>query len=152
MNVAFVNPFISATVNMFKTMMALEVKPGVPRVKTEPFPTYDISGIIGLSGEAQGTIALSFPKIMALKLVSHMLGAEIKVVGDELADGVGELTNIVAGNAKVGLTEYKLSISLPNVVIGKDHMLRSPSGFPSIIVPFTSAMGSFAMEVSLKTK
>jgi chemotaxis protein CheX len=152
MDVSFVNPFIAATVNMFKTMMDLEVKAGAPRIKTEPFPTYDVSGIIGLSGEAQGTIALSFPKIMALKLVSQMLGAEIKVVGDELTDGIGELANIVAGNAKQGFTNCKLSISLPNVVIGKNHMLRAPSGLPSIVVPFTSKMGTFAMEVSLKTK
>jgi chemotaxis protein CheX len=152
MNVSFVNPFITATVNMFKTMINLDVKPGMPRVKTEPFPTYDISGIIGLSGEAQGTIALSFPKVMALRLVSQMLGTEIKVVGDELCDGVGELANIVAGNAKQGLANFKLSISLPNVVIGKNHMLRSPSGLPSIVVPFASTLGSFAMEVSLKTK
>jgi CheY-specific phosphatase CheX len=41
MDVSFVNPFIAATVNMFKTMMDLEVKAGAPRIKTEPFPTYD---------------------------------------------------------------------------------------------------------------
>jgi chemotaxis protein CheX len=152
MNVTYVNPFITSTIHMFKTMLNTDVKPGAARVKTEPFPTYDVSGIIGLSGDAQGSIALSFPKVLALKVVSLLLGQDVKVVGDELTDGIGELTNIVAGNAKQGLTNYKLSISLPNVVIGKNHVLRSPSGLPTIIVPFSSTLGNFAMEVSLKTE
>ena len=152
MDVSYVNPFISATVNVFKTMLSTEISPGKPQLKSFPHPTYDISGIIGLSGNAQGSIAISFPKILALKVVSKMLGTEIKVVGPELTDGIGELANIIAGNAKQGLTQYQLSISLPNVIIGKNHTIASQSGIPTIVVPFVSPLGEFAMEVSLRTK
>jgi chemotaxis protein CheX len=152
MNVSYVNPFITAMINVFKTMINVDIKPDKPKLKTVPHPTFDVSGIIGLSGNAQGNIAISFPKIMALKVVSKMLGMEIKVVGPELTDGIGELANIVAGNAKQDLAQYALSISLPNVVIGKDHILASQTGVPTILVPFHSPMGDFAMEVSLKTK
>jgi chemotaxis protein CheX len=152
MNVAYVNPFVSATMNMFKTMLNTDLKPGTPMIKKEPLPSYDISGVIGLSGEAQGSISLSFPKNVALKIVSSLLGAEIKIVGPELTDGIGELANIIAGNAKQFLVEYNLSISLPNVIIGKNHIIATPSGAPTIIVPFSCSFGDFAMEVSLKTK
>jgi chemotaxis protein CheX len=152
MNVAYVNPFISATMNMFKTMLNTDLKPGTPAIKKELSPAYDISGVIGLSGEAQGSIALSFPKSVALKIVSALIGMEIKIVGPELTDGIGELANIIAGNAKQDLTQFRLSISLPNVIIGKDHVIASPSGTPTIIVPFTCSFGNFAMEMSLKTK
>jgi chemotaxis protein CheX len=152
MDVSYINPFISATITTFKTMMNIEVKPDKPSLKTSPFPTYDISGIIGLSGNAQGNIAISFPKIIALKIVSKMVGADIKVIGPELADGIGELANIIAGNAKKDLIEYQLSISLPNVIIGKAHTIANQSGVPAIIVPFVCPLGNFAMEVSLKTK
>ncbi|HAJ80360.1 MAG TPA: chemotaxis protein CheX [Fibrobacteres bacterium] len=152
MNVAYVNPFISATMNMFKTMLNTDLKPGTPTIKKELLPAYDISGVIGLSGEAQGSIALSFPKIVALKIVSALIGTEIKIVGPELTDGIGELANIIAGNAKQDLSQFHLSISLPNVIIGKDHVIASPSGTPTIIVPFSCVFGNFAMEMSLKTK
>ena len=151
MNVAYVNPFITSTINTFKTMLNLDVKPGSITVKKEPFPTYDISGIIGLSGDAQGSIAISFPKVMALKIVSTMVGSEIKVVGPELADGIGELANIITGSAKQHLTQYKLSISLPNVVIGKDHVLVSQRGVPTLIIPISCKPGVFALEVTLRT-
>lgn len=152
MNVAYINPFITSTMDTFKTMTGAQVRPGKPRAKTEPLPSYDVSGIIGLSGDAQGCIAISFPKIMALKVVSQLLGTAVKLVGPELIDGIGELANIIAGNAKQHLDGYNLSISLPNVVVGKDHILGGQSGIPTIVVPFGSDLGDFAMEVSLKTK
>jgi chemotaxis protein CheX len=152
MDVAYVNPFISSTIETFKTMMKIDVAPQKPELKREGGLLYDISGIIGLSGNAQGSISLSFPKIVALKAVSAMIGFEIKIVGPEITDGIGEIVNIIAGNAKQNLTQYNLAISLPNVIVGKDHSLSSPSGIGTIVVPFASAIGNFAMEISLKTK
>jgi len=151
MNVAFVNPFITSTIETFKTMVHSEAKPGKPMLKNDGVPVFDISGIIGLSGIAQGAIALSFPKIVALKTVSAMIGSEIKIVGPELTDGIGELVNIIAGNAKQYLTQYQLTISLPNVIVGRNHTVTPPSHTPSILVPFIGEVGEFVMEVSLKT-
>ena len=152
MDVSFINPFITATHETFKTMVNLELQTGAPMLKANASHTYDISGVIGLSGEAQGVISLSFPKALALKVVSSLLGTEIKIIGDEVTDGIGEIVNIVAGYAKQYLTEYKLSISLPNVVIGNNHQIAVPSGVPTIIVPLKCVMGEFAMEVALRTK
>lgn len=151
MDVSYVNPFITSTIATFKTMLNTDVKPGKPAIKQEPFPTYDVSGIIGLSGSAQGSIAISFPKHMALRVVSLLIGQEIKVVGPDLSDGIGEIANIIAGNAKQHLTGFSLSISLPNVVLGKSHSLSGQRGIPTLVIPFTSDMGEFAMEVALKT-
>jgi chemotaxis protein CheX len=150
MDVAYVNPFVSSTIETFKTMMKIDVVPQKPVLKKASGMSYDVSGIIGLSGTAQGSISLSFPKIVALKTVSAMIGQEIKIVGPDVTDGIGEIVNIIAGNAKQNLTKYSLNISLPNVIIGKDHSVTAPSGTPTIIVPFTSKIGDFAMEVTLK--
>ena len=151
MDVAYVNPFVTSTIDTFKTMLSLDVKPGQPQLQDKRNYSYDVSGIIGLSGEAQGSICMSFPKLMALKVVSKLVGTEIKIIGPEVADGIGELANIVAGNAKQHLPSFNLSISLPKVVIGAGHYVVSQKGVPTIVVPFVSAMGSFAMEISLRT-
>lgn len=152
MDVSYVNPFIRSTITTFKTMMGLDIKPGPPRLKKGEKPTHDVSGIIGLSGEAQGAIVLSFPKSVALKAVSKLVGSEIKIVGAEITDGIGELANIIAGYAKQELTKYNLAISLPNVVIGTNHEVSAPSGVQTIVVPFSCELGGFAMEVSLLTR
>ncbi len=113
MKVEYVNPFISSTVDTFSTMLNAKATAGKPFLKKEQQPSYDVSGVIGLSGNARGAIILSFPKAVALKVISVMIGTEIKIVGPEVTDGIGELANIVAGYAKQNLTNYGLTISLP---------------------------------------
>ncbi|MDD5673527.1 MAG: chemotaxis protein CheX [Chitinivibrionales bacterium] len=152
MNVAFINPFINATILLFKTMVHLDAFAGKPALKKQPFPAYDVSGIIGLSGDAQGSVAISFPRLVALKVVSAFLGSEIKIMGSEVVDGIGELANIIAGNAKQDLSQYNLSISLPQVVVGNDHVISGQTGIPAIIIPMTCSLGNFAIEISFKTK
>ncbi len=152
MDVSYVNPFIKATVETFKTMLNIDLNTGPPELKIDAKHRYDVSGVIGLSGEAQGIISVSFPKVLALKIVSTLLGEEIKIVGPELIDGIGELANIIAGNTKQYLTQFKLSISLPNVVVGSGHRIEVQSGVPTIIVPLKCKLGDFAIEVALKTR
>ncbi len=151
MKVEYVNPFISSTVETFKTMLQMDVKAGSPVLKPEPAPSHDVSGIIGLSGDAMGSIVVSFPKITALKIVSAFLGEEIKIVGPDLIDAIGELVNIIAGNAKKDLTDLNVDISLPNVIVGKGHKISSPKGATSFIIPFASEFGELALEVNMKT-
>jgi chemotaxis protein CheX len=81
-----------------------------------------------------------------------MLKAPIKETDPDLPDGIGEIANIIAGNAKKGLSRFNLSISLPNVIIGSDHTLSGVEGVPTILVPFSSGSGDFIMEISLKSK
>jgi len=152
MDVSFVNPFLKATNDTFKMMLNMEPVMEKPIVKNTSEHHYDVSGVIGLSGEAQGTIAISFSKITALKVASKMLGSELKIIGPELTDAIGEIANIIAGYAKQYLTQFKVSISLPNVVIGTRHELVSPTAAKTVVVPYKCEVGEFAVEVTLKTK
>jgi len=150
MDVSYVNPFINATLTWVKNMVGVEAKVMAPQLKKQPFPHYDISGIIGLSGGAAGSISLGFPMKSALAIVSQMIQAPIKEDDADLIDAIGEIANIIAGFAKRDLTHLNLSISLPNVILS-NHILAGLSGAPTIIVPYTCPLGDFSMEVSLKT-
>jgi chemotaxis protein CheX len=152
MEAQWINAFCTTTMNVFRTMFSIEAAPGKPHLKTEPFPTSDISGIIGFSGEAQGSIALSFPRDTALKVVSAMVGSPMTELNTEISDAIGELANIVAGNVKKEIPQFQLSISLPQVVVGMNHMISGQSSVPTIVVPFSTSFGAFAIEVSLKKK
>ncbi|NLE01523.1 MAG: chemotaxis protein CheX [Fibrobacter sp.] len=152
MDVSYINPFINATIDCFKTMITSHIEPLKPCLKKFPYALYDISGVIGLSGKAQGSISFGFSQENAVNIVSSMLKAEISDTDPDLPDAIGEIANIIAGNAKKELSRFKLSISLPNVIIGKKHSLGGEGGAPTILVPFTTTAGDFVMEVSLKTK
>src|SRR5690606_21185875 len=115
--VEHVNPFINATIETFKSMVNCEAKPGKVFLLKTGKVHFDVSGIIGLSGGARGTVALSFPRITALKVVTSFGGMKVLALDDIVTDAIGELANIVAGAAKKHLSQYKISISLPTVVV-----------------------------------
>jgi chemotaxis protein CheX len=147
MKVEYINSFIASLDRTFRTMLDCDVVRGQPALKLNLTPKHEISGVIGLSGKAVGTVVLSFSKDVAIQAASHMLMSEKTEINNEVLDAVGELTNMVAGAAKSQLVEYQLSVSLPNVITGSDHEVRFPSDVKPICVPFTTKWGSLALEV-----
>lgn len=146
-----VNPFILATMEMFKKMMLVEATPGKIALKKDARLSYDISGVIGLSGGARGTVALCFPKEVAVKTANKFMQSDYADLGEEVASAIGELANIVAGRAKQGLEQFKISISLPSVILGPAHRILEPKDALSFIIPFETELGKFELAVSLKS-
>ncbi|MBN2296265.1 MAG: chemotaxis protein CheX [Pirellulales bacterium] len=149
MKVEYINPFIKSIGNTFNTMLNCELKRGDIGYKPNTHPLYSVSGVIGLSGRAVGTVVLSLSKEVALKAATTMLLTEATEVNDEVLDAVGELTNIVAGGAKSELEEYQLAVSLPNVITGCNHEVHFPTNVRPICIPFDSNWGELSLEVGL---
>jgi chemotaxis protein CheX len=149
MKAEYINPFVNATVEAFDKMLGCQVHRGALTLKSGRGTNFDISGVIGLSGNAIGTVVLSFSKDVACKAAGVMLMSEFSELSGDVIDAVGELTNMVAGAAKSKLEELQLSISLPNVVTGAGHEIRFPSEVTPIVIPFESPWGPLTVEVGL---
>jgi chemotaxis protein CheX len=151
MDVRFINAFIDGTIDVLKTMAFIEPRPGKPYLKKENAAQGDVSAIIGLTGDARGSLALSFSANCIIKIVSNMLGEDIKEVNDDVRDAVGEITNMVSGVSRKGLEAQGFNVvaAIPTVVAGKDHTIRHVMGGPSIIIPFETDNGSFVVDVCL---
>jgi len=149
MKAEYINPFVNATVEAFDKMLGCEVRRGALTLKNGRHTNFEISGVIGLSGNAIGTVVLSFSKDVALKAAGVLLMAEMTEISGDVVDAVGELTNMVAGAAKSKLEELELSISLPNVITGAGHEIRFPSEVTPICIPFESPWGPLTVEVGL---
>ncbi|MFB3924437.1 MAG: chemotaxis protein CheX [Syntrophales bacterium] len=152
MDVRFINPFLEGTVSVLKTMAFIEPRPGKPYLKKDSLAKGDISGIIGLTGNVRGSLALSFSQGCILKIVSNMLGEEMNEINGDIKDAVGEITNMVSGVARKKLESMGLVLSaaIPTVVSGKDHSVIHVLGGPSIIIPFEIDAGPFVVDVCLK--
>lgn len=150
MKAKYINPFLNATMGLFRDFLGLKVSSGKPFVLDDPQDLSDVSALIGLAGETTGSVVLSFSHDTALKVISNMAGKEYQFLGSEVLDGVGELVNIIAGNAKKDLDEFRISISLPGVITGNSYRINWPKGVPVITIPFTSEIGDFTVNVSLK--
>ncbi len=152
MQAEFINPFIVSFTTTFQTMLNQSVTRGKLALSDSLDGLYEVNGVIGLSGKAVGTIVLSFQEQVALKAASTLLMAEAVELDDDVTDAVGELTNMVAGAAKAKLDQYDLSISLPNVIVGRQIDVRFPSTVTPILVPFTCEWGEIRMQVGLAVK
>ncbi|HAN98077.1 MAG TPA: chemotaxis protein CheX [Planctomycetaceae bacterium] len=152
MQAEFINPFIVSFTTTFQTMLNQSVTRGKLALSDSLDGLYEVNGVIGLSGNAVGTIVLSFQEQVALKAASTLLLTEAVELDEDVTDAVGELTNMVAGAAKAKLDQYNLSISLPNVIVGHQIDVRFPSTVTPILVPFTCEWGEIRMQVGLAVK
>ena len=150
MQVEYINPFITSLLNTFDTMLSCSVKRENLKVKEQGDHLLEVSGVIGLSGRAVGTVVVSLSKEVAIKAASTMLMTDVDEVNADVVDAVGEITNMVAGGAKAQLEQYRLSISLPNVVTGEGHDIRFPSEVHPIRVMFQSDWGPLSIDVGLE--
>jgi chemotaxis protein CheX len=151
MKAEHVNPFLKSTIETFKTMVGLNVTPGKLFLRKEPHNA-DISGVIGLSGDIRGAVVMAYPAQTALKISSKFLAEDIKELNNSVADCVGEITNIITGFAKKDLQHLHLSISLPSIVRGSNHVVDMPKEAPVMCIPFSCECGDFIMEVSMVEK
>lgn len=150
MNVEHINPFLKAVTNTFSTMLQADARRGDLELGDAKTRLYPISGLIGLSGKASGMVVINLSTEVALKAASAMLMEEITEVNDDVLDAVGELANVIAGQAKTDLERYDLSVSLPNVVTGEGHEIRFPSATPPLAVPFETDFGPLRLEVGFE--
>jgi chemotaxis protein CheX len=151
MNVKFINPFLEGTLEVLKTMAMLEPTVGKPYVKKGNQAKGDVSGIIGMTGSARGSLALSFSEQSILLVVSNMLGEKHTIINADVRDAVGEITNMISGVARKKLESqgYNIVAAIPTVVSGKDHAIIHVLGGPSIIIPFKVGNGSVYVDVCL---
>ena len=154
MDIKFIKPFIDATGFVLETMAFTRVQPGKPFLKKEKTAKGDVSSVIGLTGEINGSFSISFPEKSILTIYSNMFGEEIKEVGEEICDAAGEIANIISGHARQKLEEIgkSLKAAIPSVVMGKNHIIEHYSNSPSVAVPFKNDSGQFTIEICFEEK
>ena len=123
MDVKMINPFLAAAMHVLKTMAQVDAKPGKPFLKKDDVAIGDVSAIIGITGAAQGSMALIFTEQCTKDIASNLLGVPFTELNHEVRDAVGELTNMICGDARRRLAEEGLVLQagIPTIVSGKGH-------------------------------
>ena len=148
MDVRYINPFFESVKLVFKTMLETELTVSKPVISTDEVRA-DVSAVIGFSGGATGCVVMCFPMASAIKSASTFAGVEMTKDHEDFADALGELANMVAGQAKAQLEGLNISISLPSVIIGKEHAVLQSKNRPRLAIPCDSPLGRFTVEVAM---
>jgi chemotaxis protein CheX len=152
MDVRYINPFIESTIHVIKTMASVDVRFGKPYLKKDQVAKGDVSGVIGLIGDVKGSISVSFGEECILPIVSRMFGETFTDLNDEVKDAVGEISNMISGQArqKLELIGRNLKAAIPIVIMGKSHTISHITKDKIIAIPFMTDNGTFTIEVSFE--
>ncbi len=150
MKAEYVNPFFHATREVFKLMLDLDIN-RCDRAKSEScFIGKEVSAVIEITGDLTGIILYRFPEEMILEIVKIMSGMEIDTLDSFVTSALGEMSNIISGNATTNLfaQNYTCDIRPPKIMVGE----YKPN-FPTkevLSVPLETSIGNMVIEVSLK--
>ncbi len=144
--------FAESAVKVFGTMVEQKVTFGDPKVLSEGSPTSDITGIITFSGDLVGSMLLTFPTDVAKKAVMAFAGIEGELHDPDFLDAVGELANMVAGQAKSRYDDYDASISIPTTVCGPQHHVNRQKSAPWVVLGGDCDAGKFLLAMSIIEK
>ena len=142
--------FLRAGHNTFSTMLRAPLTFGEPSPDPCPDAEFDISGIIGLTGDMVGSVVISMGWATAENCVKAFMCSETAPAEDDVCDAIGELANMIAGSAKSQLDGKNISISCPSVVRGKDLTASRPKSTPCVRIPCSSELGDFELLLSLQ--
>lgn len=153
MDVEYINPFLNGALEVLNTMASFQPVPGKPYVKKDDLAHGDVSGIIGITGDAVGSLAISFSEMCICNIVGRMLGETFTTINHDVLDAVGELTNMISGVSRTQLEKRGMSVfaAIPSVVFGANHTITHILKSPSIVIPFTSPKGPFFVDVCIRT-
>jgi chemotaxis protein CheX len=135
-------PFVNGTEEMLRAMIGISCL--LREAVDEGLNDY-ICGTVFFCGETEGRLTMAFPKETARRIVSKMLGMEETEMDDEtIFDGIGEMANIVAGNAKAALADspYRFSLSLPTIRLGFESF---PKGADKVDSLMHTELGDFRL-------
>jgi chemotaxis protein CheX len=112
-----------AVEEVFEIMLGCRV---TPATQPEHQPNGELTAMIGLAGSLCGILTVRCDMKTAYQVTKSMLGDAAKSE-EEVADAVGEICNMIAGNFKNKLAgaDERCMLSVPTVITGGEYSLHS---------------------------
>jgi chemotaxis protein CheX len=143
-------PFVESTTEIFSKMLGWNITLGSTRKANHFESNHDVSGIIGFSGALRGTIVIGLDQQFAFAAADAFFGGKPTSIDAEVLDMVGELANMIGGNAKERMTISGVQLGLPTVICGKGHRVSFDRGAQVELLPFSCPHGPLTVEVGIR--
>lgn len=154
MDADIVNAFLAATVEILGTVGSVTAEVQKPFLKKETAAQGAVTSIVEMTGNTQGTIAISFSSKCILSVVSNMFGEEVTQMDDDIKDAVGEITNMISGQASqlYEKNNANTKVALSQVLMEDGHSIPHTPNTPVLSVPVNTEKGDMYIEFCFKGK
>jgi len=153
MRAEYINSFYKATQDVFQLMLDLEVKKNGIKVIDDMVSSRYANAIIGVTGDLKGTILFSFTKEMTLEMVNIMSGMSMNEIDHFVSSALGEVANIIGGNAITILTSHNFICDIvpPQIFIG-EYKSISMANKKALQLTLGTHIGEFDISIFLTEK
>ena len=130
--------FVDGVIKTLATIAQTEAKVGKPFIEPEFTAKGEIAGMVGMvAPPLKGTLLITYNKEAIFHIMENMLGETYTELSDEVADAVGELTNMIYGTAKTALNQmgYNFEMAIPSVIRGDFTVSKANKG-ATLVIPF----------------
>jgi len=140
-------PAIATAVNSALGMCGTEAEcVGVATIPSRD--TGSVTGVLGVHGNVSGFVTINIAERLAMNLVNYLLQEQFDHLCGQVIDGVGELTNMIAGGVKKGLagTPWGFgNVTVPSVIVGQNYQIAYARGLNYVCATFEHKCDDFVL-------
>lgn len=140
-----VNPFLQALQDVFKIMLDVDITRDNIH-KGDAVNENQVVVEIPLIGDIQGSVLFSFPQSTTFEIVKTMSGMEFDKIDSFVTSALGEMANIISGNALSYLAKgnYQCDILPPRIEITEHE-----KGETALTLPLHTDVGDLRIKFVL---
>ena len=148
MKAEFVNAFLTPALDVWKKELGEDLTYHGAHSMGGTFTTEDLTAIIGVTGALAGNVFYELSNEMALAVAGAMCGSPFEELDEVAMSAIGELANMITGNATTELAavQYVCDIT-PPVLLLKGTSISVTN--PQIRASFESPMGLMSIRIAL---
>lgn len=152
MRYAYIDPFVTTTMRVLDAVIVGPVRQGDVAVLDGERIKGDVAVLVKVRGEAEGDIIFSTTTGTALEICRKLFGEATQAMTPQSTDALGELVNMIAGNAVSALNDLGFDFTIsPPEIITRDTCLESGPGTEFLEIPLFWTCGEMTMNVLLGT-
>lgn len=152
MNVEYLNPIIRASTFVLEQTCGLQLDVGKPFLTQTNYKNEVFIVMLGITGQLHGQIILAMETPIAKDLASRMMmGMPVDELDDMARSALGELMNMMMGNAMTVFSEMGilLDITPPTIFLSSDLSLNVGDS-KMIGIPLSFPSGKIELNVAIK--
>ncbi len=150
MNEEYVNAFLSPAILVWQKELDSVLQLDGAEAVSNQFTTDSLTAVIGVSGQLRGNVLYGFDDDTAKAVAGKMLGCEVTDFDEISLSAIGEIANMITGNAATILSNNGATVDIsPPVLIEPDSSNFTTMAGQQILVKFTSDLGPLHIRISL---
>jgi len=99
MNEDYVNPFLTPALHVWEKEMAVKLTLAGAEQIASQYTTNELTALIGISSQLEGNVLYGFTQESDKSIASKMISQEIVEMDEVALSAIGEIANMITGNA-----------------------------------------------------